>query len=184
VLGCVHHLRGSFSEETKGACSGRLFARGEGAPKRRCAPHLGGGRTLRERAQASREKARVFQAFKWVKNHGILVLKASTKQRIMIKTKASKRKKVHQGKGRLTSQGLWESIRGTPRHQRVVAIGPGSLVYVSCVVHFALRPSIYICSKLVFPMGGGGFQGHVGQKSMCQIYACLEVYISILKFKI
>jgi hypothetical protein len=57
----------------------------------------------------------------------------------------------------------------------VVAIVPGSLVYVSCVVHFALRPSIYICSKLVFPMGGGVFQGHVDQKSMCQIYACLEV---------
>jgi hypothetical protein len=45
----------------------------------------------------------------------------------------------------------------------VVAIVPGSLVYVSCVVHFALRPSIYICSKLVFPMGGF-FQGHVDQK--------------------
>jgi hypothetical protein len=167
-------LRGSLSEETKGACSGRLFARGEGAPKRRCAPHLGGGRTLRERAQASREKARVFQAFKWVKNQSISVVKTSSKQRIRIKTKASKRKKVHQGKGRLTSQGLWESLRGTPRHQRVVAIVPGSLVYVSCVVHFSLRPSIYICSKLVFPMGGF-FQGHVDQKSMCQIYACLEV---------
>ena len=47
----------------------------------------------------------------------------------------------------------------------MVAIVPGSLVYVSCVVHFALRPSIYICSKLVFPMGGF-FQGHVDQKSV------------------
>jgi hypothetical protein len=82
--------------------------------------------------------------------------RAKEKQRIRIKTKASKRKKAHQGKGCLTSQGLWESLRGTPRHQRVVAIVPGSLVYVSCVVHFSLRPSIYICSKLVFPMGGGG----------------------------
>jgi hypothetical protein len=45
----------------------------------------------------------------------------------------------------------------------VVAIVPGSLVYVSCVVHFSLNPSIYICSKLVFPMGGF-FQGHVEQK--------------------
>ena len=51
-------LRGSLSEETKSACIGRSFARGEGVPKRRCAPHLGGGRTLRERAQASREKGK------------------------------------------------------------------------------------------------------------------------------
>ena len=99
---------------------------------------------------------------------------AKAKQRIRIKTKASKRKKAHQGKGRLTSQGLWESLRGTPRHQRMVVIVPCSLIYVSCVVHFALRPSIYICSKLVFPMGGFS-QGHVDQKSMCQIYACLKV---------
>jgi hypothetical protein len=99
---------------------------------------------------------------------------AKAKQRIRIKTKQARGRKAHQGKGHLTSQGLWESLRGTPRHQRVVAIVPGSLVYVSCVVHFSLRPSIYICSKLVFPMGGG-FQGHVDQKSMCQIYACLEV---------
>jgi hypothetical protein len=47
----------------------------------------------------------------------------------------------------------------------VVVIVPSSLVYVSCVVHFSLRPSIYICSKLVFPMGGV-FQGHVDQKSV------------------
>jgi hypothetical protein len=165
VLGCVHHLRGRFSEKTKGACSGGLFARGEGALKRRCAPHLGGGRILRERALASREKARVIQAFKWVKNRGISVLKASSKQKIRIKTKASKRKKVHQGKVHLTSQGLWESLRGTPRHQRVVAIVPGSLVYVSCVVHFSLRPSIYICSKLVFPMGG--FSRVMLTKNLC-----------------
>jgi hypothetical protein len=93
---------------------------------------------------------------------------------IRIKTKASKGRKAHQGKGRLTSQGLWGGLQGTPRHPRVVAIVPGSLVYVSCVVHFALRPSIYICSKLVFPMGGV-FQGHVDQKHMCQFHACLEV---------
>jgi hypothetical protein len=69
------------------------------------------------------------------------------------KDKESKRKKSHQGKGGLTSQGLWESIRGNPRNQRVVAIVLGSLLYASCVVHFSLRPSIYIYSKLVFPMG-------------------------------
>jgi hypothetical protein len=74
---------------------------------------------------------------------------------IRIKTKASKGRKAHQGKGCLTSKGLWGGLQGTPRHPRVVAIVPGSLVYVSCVVHFSLRPSIYICSKLVFPMGGG-----------------------------
>jgi hypothetical protein len=62
---------------------------------------------------------------------------------IRIKTKASKGRKAHQGKGRLTSQGLWGGLQGTPRHSRVVVIVPGSLVYVSCVVHFALRPSIY-----------------------------------------
>jgi hypothetical protein len=73
---------------------------------------------------------------------------------IRIKTKASKEGKAHQGKGHLTSQGLWGGLQGTSRHPRVVAIVPGSLVYVSYVVHFALRPSIYICSKLVFPMGG------------------------------
>jgi hypothetical protein len=73
---------------------------------------------------------------------------------IKIKTKQAKRRKAHQGKGCLTSQGLWGGLQGTPRHPRVVAIVPVSLVYVSCVVHFALRPSIYICSKLVFPMGG------------------------------
>jgi hypothetical protein len=93
---------------------------------------------------------------------------------IRIKTKQAKRRKAHQGKGHLTSQGLWGGLQGTPRHPRVVAIVPGSLVYVSCVVHFALRPSIYICSKLVFPMGGF-FQGHVDQKHMCQFHACLEV---------
>jgi hypothetical protein len=63
---------------------------------------------------------------------------------IRIKTKASKGRKTHQGKGLLTSQGLWGGLQGNPRHPRVVAIVPGSLVYVSCVVHFASRPSIYI----------------------------------------
>jgi hypothetical protein len=100
--------------------------------------------------------------------------RAKAKQSIRIKTKQAKRRKAHQGKGRLTSQGLWGGLQGTPRHPRVVAIVPGSLVYVSCVVHFSLRPSIYICSKLVFPMGGF-FQGHVDQKHMCQFHACLEV---------
>jgi hypothetical protein len=100
--------------------------------------------------------------------------RAKAKQRIRIKTKQARGRKAHQGKGCLTSQGLWESLPVTPRHPRVVAIVPDSLVYVSCVVHFALRPSIYICSKLVFHMGGV-FQGHVDQKSMCQIYAFLEV---------
>ena len=81
--------------------------------------------------------------------------RAKEKQRIRIKAKASKRKKAHQGRGCLTSQGLWGGLQGTPMHLRVVVIVPGSLIYVSYVVHFALRPSIYICSKLVFPMGGG-----------------------------
>jgi hypothetical protein len=63
----------------------------------------------------------------------------------------------------------------------VVAIVPGSLVYVSCVVHFALRPSIYICSKLVFPMGG--FSRVMLTKNMCEFHACLEVQINILKLK-
>jgi hypothetical protein len=136
-----------------------------GALERRGAPSLGGGFSVeRETTSKARTKTRQVQR----------QARAKAKQRIGIKTKASKRKKAHQGKGRLTSQGLWESLRGTPRHQRVVAIVPGSLVYVPCVVHFALRPSIYICSKLVFPMGGV-FQCHVDQKSMCQIYACLEV---------
>jgi hypothetical protein len=75
---------------------------------------------------------------------------------IKIKTDVSKGRKAHQGKGCLTSQGLWGGLQGTPRHPRVVSIVPCSLVYVSSVVHFSLRPSIYICSKLVFPMGGGG----------------------------
>jgi hypothetical protein len=42
------------------------------------------------------------------------------------------------------------------------------------VLHFALRPSIYFYSKLVFPMGGF-FQGYVDQKHICQFHACLEV---------
>jgi hypothetical protein len=100
--------------------------------------------------------------------------RAKAKKRIRIKTKKARGRKAHQGKERLTSQHLWGGLQGTLRHPRVVAIVLGSLVYVSCVVHFALRPSIYICSKLVFPMGGV-FQGHVDQKSMCQIYACLKV---------
>jgi hypothetical protein len=79
--------------------------------------------------------------------------------------KQARGRKAHQGKGRLTSQGLWESLQGTPRQQRVVAIVPGSLVYVSCVVHFALRPSIYICSKLVFHMGG--FSRVMLTKNLC-----------------
>jgi hypothetical protein len=73
---------------------------------------------------------------------------------IRIKTKESKGRKTHQGKGCLTSQGLWGGLQGTPRHPREVSIVPGSLVYVSCVIHFSLRPSIYIFSKLVFPMVG------------------------------
>jgi hypothetical protein len=102
--------------------------------------------------------------------------RAKAKQRIKIKTKQARGRKAHQGKGCLTSQGLWESLQGTPRHQREVAIVPCSLVYVSSVVHFSLRPSIYISAPNWFsPWGGGGFQGHVDQKSMCQIYACLEV---------
>jgi hypothetical protein len=109
--------------------------------------------------------------------------KAKAKKRIRIKTKKAKRRKDHQGKGCLTSQGLWGSLRGNPRHPRVVSIVPSSLVYVSCVVHFTLRPSISICSKLDFPMGRF-FQGHVDQKSMCQFHACLEVQINILKLKI
>jgi hypothetical protein len=136
-----------------------------GALERRGAPSLGGGFYCeREATSKARTKTRQVQR----------QARAKAKQRIRIKTKQARGRKAHQGKGHLTSQGLWESLRGTPRHQRVVAIVPGSLVYVSCVVHFSLRPSIYICSKLVFPMGGF-FQGHVDQKSMCQIYACLEV---------
>ena len=50
----------------------------------------------------------------------------------------------------------------------MVAIVPGSLVYVSRVVHFALRPSIYICSKLVFPMGG--FSRVMLTKNICVIF--------------
>jgi hypothetical protein len=129
---------------------------------------------LRERAQASREKAKGHSSIQVGKGSWHLSVKGKLKAKDQDKDKQAKGRKSHQGKGRLTSQGLWKSLQGTPRHQRVVAIVPGSLVYVSCVVHFALRPSIYICSKLVFPMGGV-FQGHVDQKSMCQIYACLEV---------
>jgi hypothetical protein len=89
---------------------------------------------------------------------------------IRIKPKQAKRRKSHQGKGRLTSQGLWGGLQGTPRHPRVVVIVPGSLVYVSCVVLFSLRPSIYIYSKLVFPMGGF-FQCHVDQKHVS--FSCM-----------
>jgi hypothetical protein len=95
-------------------------------------------------------------------------------QTIGINKKQEKRRKAHQGKGHLTSKGLWGSLQVNLRHLRVVVIVPGSLVYVSFFVHFTLRPSIYICSKLVFPMGVF-FQGHVDQKYMCQFHACLEV---------
>jgi hypothetical protein len=50
---------------------------------------------------------------------------------IKIKTKASKGGKAHQGKGHLTSQGLWGGLQVTPRHPRVVSIVPGSRVYFS-----------------------------------------------------
>jgi hypothetical protein len=109
------------------------------------------------------ERRRLLQRGKGKARQSSKASKAKSKQRHQDKDKASKGRKAHQGKGRLTSQGLWGGLQGTPRHPRVVAIVPGSLVYVSCVVHFALRPSIYICSKLVFPMGGF-FQGHVDQK--------------------
>jgi hypothetical protein len=94
------------------------------------------------------------------------------KKRIGIKTKKARGRKAHQGKGSLTSQGLRGGIQGTPRHSRVVAIVLGSLVYVSCVVHFTLRPSIYIFSKLVFPMGGGGGGG--GSKVMLTKNLCVN----------
>jgi hypothetical protein len=91
--------------------------------------------------------------------------RAEAKQSIRIKTKQARGRKAHQGKGHLTSQGLWGGLQGTPRHPRVVSIVPGSLVYVSFVVHFSLRPSIYIYSKLVFPMGG--FSRVMLTKNLC-----------------
>ena len=149
----------------EGGCFIWVFACVRGALERRGAPSLGGGFSVeREATSKARTKTRQVQR----------QARAKEKQRIRIKTKQARGRKAHQGKGCLTSQGLWESLRGTPRHPRVVSIVPGSLVYVSCVVLFALRPSIYIWPKLVFPMGGF-FQGHVDQKYMCQIYAFLEV---------
>jgi hypothetical protein len=114
------------------------------------------------------------------------------KQMIRIKTKQERGRKAHQGKGRLTSQGLWGGLQGTARNSRVVDVVLGSLVYVSCVVHFSLRPFIYICSKLVFPMGGF-FQGHVDQKyvsNLCMLRSVdqhfkvkyLEVVLCVLMY--
>jgi hypothetical protein len=153
---------------------------------RRGAHHLHVGGFLQRRRLLQRQKQRQARVQRQAR--------AKAKQRIGIKTKQARGRKAHQGKGRLTSQGLWESLRGTPRHQRVVSIVRGSLVYVSCVVHFALRPSIYICSKMVFPMGGV-FQGHVDQKSvsnLCMLRSVdqhfkvqdLEVLLCVLNFNV
>jgi hypothetical protein len=129
------------------------FSRGEGAPM------VGEHHTWR-RAHFEREganfkgKGKGHSSIQVGKRSSNLSVKGKLKAKDQDKEKQARGRKAHQGKGRLTLQGLWESLRGTPRHQRVVAIVLGSLVYVSCVVHFALRPSIYICSKLVFPMEG------------------------------
>jgi len=76
----------------------------------------------------------------------------------------------NKGKAKGTFKG---HLQGTPRLPRRVAIVLGSLVNVFCVVHFALRPSIYIYSKLVFPLEG--FSKVMLTKNMCQFHACLEV---------
>jgi hypothetical protein len=136
-----------------------IFACVGGTLERGSPPSLGGGFSC-EREATSKARTKTRQVHRQART--------KAKKMIMIKTKQARGRKAHQGKGRLTSQGLWESLRGTSRHQRVVAIVLGSLVYVSCVVLFALRPSIYICSKLVFPMGGC-FQGHVDQKSVSNL---------------
>jgi hypothetical protein len=67
-----------------------------------------------------------------------------------------------------------EIFKGLQGFREGVAIVTGSLVNVFHVVLFSLRPSIYIYSKLVFPMGGFS-QGHVDQKQTCQFHACLEL---------
>jgi hypothetical protein len=71
---------------------------------------------LRERAQASREKARVIQAFKWVKDHGISVLKASSKQRIRIKTSKQEEERLTKARGALLHKAcgkVFEELQGT-----------------------------------------------------------------------
>jgi hypothetical protein len=64
----------------------------------------------------------------------------------------SKRRRAHQGKGRLTSMGYQAHLQGTPKHPSVVVIVPGSLVYVF-LVNFALSSSIYIYLQTGFPEG-------------------------------
>ena len=48
------------------------------------------------------------------------------------------------------------------------------LYFITCCISCFNHNYIDIYPKLVFP-GGGFIQGHVDQKYLCQIYACLEV---------
>jgi hypothetical protein len=174
VLGCVHHLRRRFSEETKGTCSGGLFARGEGALRRRCAPHLGGGHTLRERAQTSREKARVIQEFKWVKNYGISMLKVTSKQRIRIKTSKQEEVRLTKARGVLLHKAcgkVFKELQGIRKWFLLYRVH----LFMFLVLYILLRGILYISAPNWFSPWRGFFQGHVDQKSLCQIYACLEV---------
>jgi hypothetical protein len=126
-------LRGSLSEETKGACSGKSFAKGEGAPKRRCTPHFGGGCTLRERAQASREKTRVFQAFKWVKNQSISVLKTKLRAKDQDKDKG---KQEEEGSPRQGAPYFTRLVGKSSRNSKAVMIPSHYARIITVLVSF------------------------------------------------
>jgi hypothetical protein len=93
---------------------------------------------------------------------------------IRIKTKASKGRKAHQGKGHLTSQGLWGGLQGTPRHPRVVVYCTRfTCICFMCCTFFFEAFYIYIYPKTGFPHGG--FFRVMLTKNMCQFHAFLEV---------
>jgi hypothetical protein len=144
------------------------FARGWGALEERGTPSLVGG-TL-ERRELLQGQGKGKARFKDQE-------KARPKQRHKEKGQRQvKEEGCTKAKGVLlqeASREVFKELQGTPRHPRRVAIVTSSLVYVFRVVHFALRPSIYIYSKPVFPMGG--VSKVMLTKNMCQFHACLEV---------
>jgi hypothetical protein len=165
-------LRGSFSEDTKGACSGRLFARGEGAPKRRYAPHLGGGRTLRERAQASREKGKGLSSIQVGKESKHLSGKDKLREKDQDKDRG---KQEEEGSPRQGAPYFTRLVGKSSRNSKAPESGCyctrfTCLCFLCCTFCFE---AFYIhISQTVFPWGGF-IQCHVDQKYLCQIYACL-----------
>ena len=121
---------------------------------------------MRERAQNSREKERVIQAFKWVKDHGISVVKASSKKRIRIKTS----KQEEEGSPRQGAPYFTRLVGKSSRNSKALESGCyctkfTCICFLCCT--FCFEAFYIYLLQTGFPHGEQGFSRVMLTKNLC-----------------